>query len=56
MIIGIDGHNLEGRRTGVGRYLINLLKEWAKFDLPQGLKFTLYFKKEIPDDLLNLSG
>ena len=61
MTIGIDAHNLEGRRTGVGRVLINLLKEWSKFDLPEdlprnkaGLKFILYFKKEIPDDL-NLS-
>ena len=51
MRIGIDAHNLEGQRTGVGRYLINLLKEWNKFDLPADLKFVLYFKKEIPDDL-----
>jgi glycosyltransferase involved in cell wall biosynthesis len=51
MTIGIDAHNLEGQRTGVGRYLINLLQQWDKFDLPQDLKFVLYFKKEIPDDL-----
>lgn len=51
MLIVIDAHNLEGRRTGVGRYLINLLKEWTKFDLPKDLKFILYFKKEIPVDL-----
>ncbi|MBL7154969.1 MAG: glycosyltransferase family 4 protein [Candidatus Portnoybacteria bacterium] len=51
MKIGIDAHDLEGRPTGVGRVLINLLREWAKFKLPNDLKFILYFKKEIPDDL-----
>jgi glycosyltransferase involved in cell wall biosynthesis len=51
MKIGIDAHNLEGQRTGVGRVLINLVKEWSKFDLPSDLEFILYFKKEIPDDL-----
>ena len=51
MIIGIDAHNLEGQRTGVGRVLINLLKEWSKFNLPRDIKFILYFKKEIPIDL-----
>jgi len=29
MLIGIDAHNLEGERTGAGRYLFNLLKEWS---------------------------
>ncbi|MFH1551502.1 MAG: glycosyltransferase family 1 protein [bacterium] len=52
MLIGIDAHNLEGQRTGVGRYLINLLEQWNKFDLPKDLKFILYFKKEIPKDLV----
>ncbi len=51
MKIGIDAHNLEGQPTGVGRYLINLLEQWDKFDLPPDLKFVLYFKKEIPDSL-----
>ena len=51
MKIGIDAHDLEGRPTGVGRVLINLLREWAKFKLPSDLKFVLYFKKEIPDGL-----
>ena len=54
MRIGIDAHNLEGQRTGVGRYLISLLSEWNKFDLPESLKFILYFKDQIPEDL-NLS-
>ncbi|MBU4082415.1 glycosyltransferase family 4 protein [Patescibacteria group bacterium] len=56
MIIGIDGRNLEGGRTGVGRYLFNLLKEWSSFDLPNDLKFILYFKEEIPEDLSFLSN
>jgi len=51
MKIGIDAHDLEGRPTGVGRVLINLLREWSKFKLPNDLKFILYFKREIPDDL-----
>lgn len=64
MLIGIDAHNLEGKRTGVGRYLLNLLKEWSKLansEWPASLsnrgepiansEFILYFKKEIPADL-----
>jgi len=54
MKIGIDTHDLEGQPTGVGRYLINLLEQWDKFDLPSDLKFILYFKKDVPD--LNLSN
>ncbi len=54
MIIGIDAHNLEGNRTGVGRYLTNLLQQWSKFNVKcqmSNVKFNLYFKDEIPDDL-----
>lgn len=55
MLIGIDAHNLEGKRTGAGRYLFNLLKEWdktlsAKRESPS-VKFILYFKDEIPQDM-----
>ena len=53
MKIGIDAHNLEGKRTGVGRVLVNLLNQWNSFNLSSDLEFVLYFKKEIPD--LNLS-
>ena len=49
MIIGIDCHNLEGKRTGMGRYLSNLLHSWSKFDINS--KFVLYFKDYIPDDV-----
>ncbi len=55
MKIGIDGHNLEGKRTGVGRYLLSILREWDKQDLPADLGFTLYFKSTLPEDL-GLSG
>ena len=48
--IGIDSHYLEGKRTGVGRYLLNLLKLWNIIS-PSEVKFILYFKKEIPFDL-----
>ncbi len=63
MLIGIDAHHLEGNRTGVGRYLINLLQEWSKFNDQLSLrpelgaraisnvKFVLYFKDEVPADL-----
>ncbi len=51
MLIGIDAHNLEGGRTGVGRYLFNLLKIWAVLPKENNVKFILYFKDEIPVDL-----
>lgn len=44
MIIGIDARELEGKRTGVGRYLEGLLSEWSKIDQI----FVLFFKDEIP--------
>jgi glycosyltransferase involved in cell wall biosynthesis len=47
MRIGIDCHNLEEKRTGTGRYLMNLLKYWAK----ENAEIVLYFKNQIPDDI-----
>lgn len=47
MKIGIDCHNLEEKRTGTGRYLMNLLKYWAN----ENAEFVLYFKNQIPDDI-----
>src|SRR3989338_1039483 len=49
MRIGIDAHNLEGQPTGVGRYLWNLLKEWAM--IHEDHEFFLYFKEGIPDNV-----
>src|SRR3989338_757271 len=54
MLIGIDAHNLERERTGVGRYLINLLQDWSRlnFQFPiSNFQFILYFKDEIPADI-----
>lgn len=45
MKIGIDAHSLEENKTGVGRYLFNLLRYWPKQDI------VLYFKNKIPDDI-----
>jgi len=50
MRIGIEAHTLEGGRTGVGRVLINILRQWDNSS-PADLEFILYFKKQIPDDL-----
>ena len=52
MKIGIDCHNLEGQRTGVGRYLANLLREWES---QTDTEFFLYFKSAIPEDIHKLS-
>ena len=51
MKIGIEAYTLEGNRTGVGRVLINILRQWDNFKLPLDLELILYFKKEIPNDL-----
>ncbi len=45
MNIGIDARSLEGGRTGVGRYLLNILERWG---CVSGHNFTLYFKDKIP--------
>ena len=42
MTIGIDAHNLEGKRTGVGRYVFNLLKEWSTIEFLQFCHTTEY--------------
>lgn len=52
--IGIDARELEGKRTGVGRYLINLLSEWS--ELATQNDYTLFFKRNIPDDQLLKRG
>ncbi len=49
MNIAIDARSLEGAKTGVGRYLSNLLRYWK--DNKQH-KFTLYFKNNLLDDSL----
>lgn len=51
MVIGIDGHDLEGNRTGVGRYLFNILEAWEKNNALRNDRAVLFFKSEIPKDL-----
>jgi alpha-1,3-rhamnosyl/mannosyltransferase len=41
--IGIDGRSLDVERTGIGRYLENLLREWAR--APRGHQFRVYGMK-----------
>ncbi|MBU3965209.1 glycosyltransferase family 4 protein [Patescibacteria group bacterium] len=52
MLIGIDARALEEPQTGVGRYLANLLENWALFSSEQNSlsknRFVLYFKNSIP--------
>ena len=47
MKIAIDARSLEGAKTGVDRYLSNLLRYWKNNNEH---KFTLYFKDTLPDD------
>jgi len=53
MNIAIDARSLEGAKTGVGRYLSNLLEYWKNNNRH---RFTLYFKDNLPDDDLPKSG
>ncbi|MDD3190950.1 MAG: glycosyltransferase family 1 protein [Candidatus Pacebacteria bacterium] len=46
MKIAIDARSLEGDKTGVGRYLENLLRVWRK---RKDVEFIIYFKDLVPD-------
>lgn len=46
MKIAIDARSLEGNKTGVGRYLENILKCWKD---RKDVEFVLYFKDGIPE-------
>lgn len=49
--IGIECHNLEGSRFGVGQTLIQLLEAISETpNIEKKFEFHLYFKKEIPFD------
>lgn len=49
--IGIECHNLEGPRFGVGQTLIQLLEAFSQTPrVAEKFEFHLYFKKEIPSD------
>ncbi|MCK5475819.1 MAG: glycosyltransferase family 4 protein [Candidatus Pacebacteria bacterium] len=49
MKIGIDARSLEHSKTGVRRYLANLLEFWKN---EKNNQFILYFKDKIPNDEL----
>jgi glycosyltransferase involved in cell wall biosynthesis len=51
--IVIDGRELVGRPTGVGRYLMGLLSEWA--DDPGPNRFTVIVPGDVPAELQALS-
>lgn len=53
MIIGVDARELEGKPTGVGTYLRNILERVA---LPKGAKLQLYFKNEVVDVIPDLDA
>lgn len=44
----MDARSLEEQRTGIGRYLINLLREWGR--IAAGDTFHLYYLKDEPCD------
>ncbi len=46
MRIAVDGRELGGRATGVGRYLANLLRAWDTLDETSGHEFVLYVPTE----------
>ena len=43
--VGVDARELQGRPTGTGRYLRNLLREWTR---DPALRLVLYFAGETP--------
>ncbi len=53
MRVGIDGHELLGKRTGVGRYLDELLSQWAASDTVAH-EFVIYTPGETTD--LTITG
>ena len=54
MKVGIDGRELQGRPTGVGRYLRNLLREWSARGED---RLHVYFNGPAPEDhVLGLPG
>ncbi len=48
MEILINGRNLEGKRTGVGRYLANIIRIWS--EKYEENEYKIFFKDEISSD------
>src|SRR5262245_40884716 len=49
LVVGVDARELQGRPTGTGRYLRNLLRRWTA---GAAGRFVLYFNGDAPDDPL----
>lgn len=50
--LGIYAQRLHGKRTGVARYLINLLEQWHKqFEELPFERITLYSRSPLPEDI-----
>lgn len=58
MRIGIDGRELLGRRTGVGRYLASLCAEWSGAPAYAGHELIIYTPRPLPAEapLRNRTG
>ncbi len=55
MHLGINGQRLVGKRTGVGRYVEFLLKEWNQVDIPFD-KVTVYTSQPVDWNSLGLDN
>lgn len=53
MIVGVDARELEGKITGVGVYLREILR---RIKLPAGTEMFLFFRKNIPQETPDLPG
>jgi glycosyltransferase involved in cell wall biosynthesis len=49
--LGIDGHRLAGARSGVGRYVAELLREWADAETPFG-EIVVFLPAGVETDVL----
>jgi glycosyltransferase involved in cell wall biosynthesis len=49
LVVGVDARELQGRPTGTGRYLRNLLREWTR---DPAIRLVLYFAGEPPAEAL----
>ncbi|HSP05639.1 MAG TPA: glycosyltransferase family 1 protein [Acidobacteriota bacterium] len=48
MIVGVDARELEGKATGVGTYLREILR---RLQLPEGAELQLFFRNSVPGGL-----
>ena len=53
MIIGVDARELEGKATGVGTYLREILR---RVQLPSGAELHLFFRNDAAEGLAGIPG